>query len=382
LVDRLAGLHFHLANLLTRVHWYEAAGNAYGRAARLRPDDSCFQFQRAWCLLEVPHRRVESIAVFDSLLKTSPSSFGYYLMGCGLHKEQRHEEAVQAMDEARRLDPTASDRSYYCYDYGLCLASVGRFEEAADAFRDAALRKPSNAEAWGFLGLMFATVGRWTDAVPCLERAMRLSPCTLHGLHLGMTLHYLHRLDEAEQVLRECLASDPQSTTVKEALAQVLASQDRYEPALMLAQELCAMTPVEISSRAALAGVLSHAGRLDEALEEANAAVAACPSDPDAHAVLGSIYVDLNDGAAALAAFDRMERCREHRTERPAASLQVWCAVSRGNALSLLGRHEEAMCAFEEALRRDPEYFERWPEDGPHYRRSLRETQGGTASIP
>jgi len=132
------------------------------------------------------------------------------------------------------------------------------------------------------------------------------------------------------------------------------------------------VTPVATSSRVALAGVLSDAGRLEEALKEANAAVAACPSDPGPHEVLGSIYVDLNDGAAALAAFDRMRSC--HEENRLAASQQICCAVARGNALSLLGRHEEAMCAFAEALRRDPEFFERWPENGSHYHRSLRET--------
>jgi tetratricopeptide (TPR) repeat protein len=343
----------------------------------LRPHEPTFQFQRAWSLLEVPHRRVEAIAAFDSLLKLSPSSFGYYLMGCGLQKERRNEEAVQAFDEAARLDPRARTDPDYCYNYGLSLASIGRLEDAAEAFRDSALLKPSQGEAWGFLGLMFMSIGRWTDAVPCLERAMRLAPSALHGGYLGWTLLWLNRLDEAERALRNTLLIDSRATDVKLALAQVLAGQDRHDEALTIAHEVCAVTPVAMSSQLVLAEVLRDAGRLEEALKEANAAAMAWPSEPGPQVVLGTIHVDLNDGAAALAAFDRVQRCVELSHESQPASFHVSCARARGNALSLLGRHEEAMCAFEETLRRDPDHFDRWPDGRAHYDCSLRETQRG-----
>jgi tetratricopeptide (TPR) repeat protein len=146
---------------------------------------------------------------------------------------------------------------------------------------------------------------------------------------------------------------------------------------LILAQDVCAVKPVAVSSRVALAGVLRCAGQLEAALREANAAAEAYPSDPKPQAALASIHVEMNDGAAALTAFDRVRSQLEQSAERLSVGLQVWCTAGRGNALSVLGRHEEAMSAFEEALRGDPEYFKRWPEGGSHYGRSLRETQRG-----
>ena len=47
--------------------------------------------------------------------------------------------------------------------------------------------------------------------------------------------------------------------------------------------------------------------------------------------------------------------------------------MGRGVALSLLGRHDQAVVTFEEVLRTDPEFFERWPEVAPHYQLSSRE---------
>ena len=83
----------------------------------------------------------------------------------------------------------------------------------------------------------------------------------------------------------------------------------------------------------------------------------------------------MNNGGAALAAFERVQRFLEQDTELVSVSSRVWNAAGRGDALSVLGRHEEAMSAFAEALRLDPGFFERWPELALHYRRSSQEVQ-------
>lgn len=113
--DARAQFHYRWANLLLRLHRYEAAANSYERALRIRPDDSHVQFQRAWCLLEVPGRRTDAIIGFQKLLKQSPSAGGYYLLACGLQKEARHEEAVAAFLEAIRLEGSATADFFHHY---------------------------------------------------------------------------------------------------------------------------------------------------------------------------------------------------------------------------------------------------------------------------
>jgi tetratricopeptide (TPR) repeat protein len=326
-------LHYRLPHLLLRLRCYDAAVNACARALRSRPDDPDLHF----------------------------------LMACALQKGSRHEEAVDSFCEAVRLGATAHADLHF--NHAISLSALGRIEEAADAYQTAAHLNPSDAEAWGSLGAAFADLGRWKDAAPCQERAMRLAPSLPQGINLAETLYELNRLDEAEEVLRRCLVIDPKSAEAKETLAMVLAGQDRYDEALTVAREVCAVPPVALSSRVALAGVLMEAGRLEEALREATAVAETAPSDPRSQILLGGIHVKMNNGAAALAAFDRVKRELD-ASEHPPRSTRLWSAVGRGSALSVLERHDEAMSAFDDALRIDPSFFERWPEVAAHYERS------------
>jgi tetratricopeptide (TPR) repeat protein len=128
-----------------------------------------------------------------------------------------------------------------------------------------------------------------------------------------------------------------------------------------------------LTSRVVLAGVLSEAGCLDEALRIATATAEAAPEDARAHGALGTVYVKMKDGPAALAAFERMATCLVPEAERLPSSPWVSYLTGRGVALSLLGRNDQAVVTFEEVLRTDPEFFETWPEVAPHYHLSSRE---------
>jgi tetratricopeptide (TPR) repeat protein len=370
LVELFAEVHYRLANLLIHLRRYEAAAATYERILARHPDDPQALFQRAWCLLEVPHRREEGIAGFQTLLQHSPSSGGYYLLACALQQESRHDEAVEAFREVIGLDGNGS--TDFFHNYAISLEAVRRYEDAADAYRNAARLDPSDATAWSMLGAMMVHLGRWKDAAQCQERTLRLAPTLDHALHFADTLYELNRLDEAEQVLRDAIRQVPRSSEAKERLATVLTALDRYDEALRTAREVCDSTSNALSSRLVLAAVLSEAGRPGDALAVARGAVDTSPHEAMAHAALGRVYVKIHDGASALAAFDRMAACLPDETERLPSSPWVICLAGRGEALSILGRHHEAVATFDELRRIDPDFLERWPEVSGHYERSAR----------
>lgn len=175
-----ARLRFYhrVANACLLVRWYAAAVAVYDRMLRISLDNSTTQFQRAWTLLQLPKRRSESIAAFQTLLKQQPSASGYYLLACGLQHERRHADAVEAFEEALRLDSPAPAAVYY--DYAGSLWHAGRLEDAAEACRN--------------------------DAAPVQERAVRWAPSLTNGLNLADTLCKLDRAEEAERVLSEVRA--------------------------------------------------------------------------------------------------------------------------------------------------------------------------------
>ncbi len=378
-----ARFHCHVANLFLRLHRYEEAADAYERALHHRPDDAHLEFQRAWCLLEVPRRRADGIISFQKLLRQSPSSGGYYLLGCGLQRESRYEEAVEAFREAARHEDFKTADSFY--NYAFCLEAVRRYEEALDAYRIAAQLNPLDADAWSNLGGLLADLGRWKDAAPCQERAVRLAPDATRIVHFASTLYELSRLSEAERVLRDAVVTDPRSVEVRDWLAMVLAGQDRYEEAIAVVRGSAESPSAPLSSRIVFASVLSEAGRIDEALQVAKAAVEAAPRDAKAHGALGGVYLKMNAGGSALDAFELAERLCRGPQPLPASDW-VRCASGRAVALSILGRHEEAMAAFGEVLRADPEFLQRWPEVALHHhhssRRGLEPDRAGSGESP
>lgn len=362
-------LHYRVAKMWLRLGRHEAAASAYERVLGALPGDPQAQFQRAWSLLNVESRRNEGIEAFRNLLQTSPSSEGYFLLGCGLQEECRHSEAVEAFEEAARLgSPGTSDLHY---NSGVALTALLRWDEARDAFQRAVDLSPSEAGAWDGLGTALAHIGQLRDAAPCHRRAMRLEPCAAHGLNLSRTLYELNQLEEAHAVLRQVLSIEPASVPAKESLVVVLTGQDRYDEAIGLGRELCARDPEALTARLVLAGALSEAGHTVEALTEARVAVNLQPDDAQTYAALGAIYLKTNDGAGALAAFERALQCPGVEDDRLPSGGWIVCIVGRGAALAQLNRHAEALTDFEDVLRIDATFFERWPEMASYYQKAL-----------
>ena len=297
-------------------------------------------------------------------------------MACGLQEESRHEEAIDAFREAIRLENPGGSDLYY--NFGVSLSHLRRWEEAAGAYENAAQLDPSRADAWEGVGSAYVMFGRWGDAAACYDRVRRLSPTLGRGVDAAYVLMEVNRLEEAESLLREVLKIDPDCLDTKELFAQTLAGLDRYDESIRVARDICAADPKRSSAHAILGMVLAEAGQLDEALSEAKAAVEIAPQDGYAHGAVGTVYLKMTHGAAALAAFERARAFLAIATEPPDPATSARCACGRGVALSLLGRHDEAMSAFDELLRVEPDFFERWPEQAASYELSRRETTRGS----
>ena len=374
--DVRARFHCRVANALVHLRCYGAAANAYSRALQIWLNEPGAEFQRAWCLLMVPARRAEGIAGFQRLMQRSPSADGYFLMACGLQQESRDEEAIVAFREALRLEsPHAADLHY---NIGVSLSRLQRWEEAADAYENATHLSPSSADAWESLGNAYAMLSRWRDAIPCFERVRRLSPTLGRGIQVAWALMEVNRLDEAEALLREALAADPVCVDTRERLAETLARLKRHDESISLARDICATDPKRASARGTLAMALLEADRPDEALAEGKAAVACSPQDGQAHYALAAVYLGMDDATAALAAIERAAACFAAEREPHHRLIVARCASIRGAALSMAGRHGEAMLAFHELLRLEPDFFERWPELAAPYELSRRETKGSS----
>jgi tetratricopeptide (TPR) repeat protein len=95
---------------------------------------------------------------------------------------------------------------------GQVLRRMDRHEEALEAYENALQLDPRYAWAWNGKGLAYAALDRWPEALECYEQAVKHDDASdvwfLHNQ--GAALIELERYVEAIHVLDQALETDPQ----------------------------------------------------------------------------------------------------------------------------------------------------------------------------
>ena len=196
-----------------------------------------------------------------SLIQDPWNASAHYQLGL-LLMETAPNEALPELMQAAQLDPKldasvqnlrdtlntallSEDRAYQFLIAGRALGSLGEWDLAAEAFRNAIALKPDYSEAWGWLSEARQRQGQ--DGSIEMERALALHPDSamlqsLYGIYL----------------------------------------QRQKQPARALAafQKAAALEPQEPGWQMALGGAYEQTGDLVAALEHYQRAVALSPSEP------------------------------------------------------------------------------------------------------
>ena len=173
---------------------------------------------------------------------------------------------------------------------------------------------PNNAEYRAFLGASLVEVGRFADAIPPLQEAIRL---------------------------------DETSASAHNDLATALMQEGQVEAALTHVQRAIALAPKDETMYFNLGNALSRASRFSEAAAAYERAIAINPDFPEAHVNLGSLLTSRGRPQDALPHFER------------AAELMPNSAVIHNNlasALAQVRRYPEAMQHVRRALALRPDY--------------------------
>jgi tetratricopeptide (TPR) repeat protein len=332
-----------------RIRRFDAAARWLREAARLNPANIKAQHYLAWALYHA-HHHDEAIAAYRALQTIAPDVVGgYFELGCLLQDAGRHDAAIEAFGNAIAREPRAS---VFHLRQALSLWALNRLDDAIAALRRATRHDPANVDAWGNLGDALWKTRRWTEVAEVYERLMTLAPSADLAHALSVALRELGRPTEAEKVVHQALARWPSSAVLVRELALTITEQSRFDEALGLLRRLLMSHPAsELNTQVALSGVLLEAGRPEEALRAAEDALRIRSDDWTAHAALGHVNLKRGYPGKALDEFrEAADLSANQFTE-----LNAWI----GTALSALGRHNEAIKAFEEVLQTDPEYYAR-----------------------
>lgn len=258
---------------------------------------------------------------------------------------RRTEDAAASYREASALDPAHVDA---LSDLGDTLIELGRVTEALPVLERAVALRPNHVPALNNRANALQFLGRASEALEGFTRALSLDPGNPYVLfNRGNALLSLKRFADAEADSRQALARDAANIGGHFVLGKALARQGKHAEALQTFDRLIALHPGNAAAWCDRGAVLASLGRHREAWTSYDKSLAL---DPDlAAAWYGSalLYSSVLQHDAALKCFQRVLALEPDNAE---------AACKLGESLRPLGRDEEALMAFAEALRIDPEY--------------------------
>lgn len=304
----LEDAHKNLGYLEWSEHNLDAAGAELNRALELAPDDSFAHYYLGRAQLDA--KLYES--AFEELHRSGiewPADVQFLMQALnGYHALGREQEAREvisrlssmslndsevaavsrllvSLDEngsaidllrklAQRQNPTCP--RWAQFDLALSYLLNGNLENAIDQGHVFLQAPPftgatptESASAWSIIGIAKARLNQEDAAVHAFRQASKLDPSREeHWLNLTRELMDLNRYAEAISSVEEGLAANPKSYALHLRLGAAYLSSDRYSDAESVFRQLIAAGDPLPTSYVGLAQVLLRTGRAEEAVSE------------------------------------------------------------------------------------------------------------------
>jgi tetratricopeptide (TPR) repeat protein len=312
-------------------------------------------------------------------------------LGQGRHEEStgRWEDAISAYRHAVRINPGSLEA---WSALGRLSERLGRWNEAVQAYREAIAIDRRSAVAWHGLGVVYQRGRRYQESIEALREAVQCEPIMVDAwIRLGVIESRLGHHDEAVEAFRQATKHRPESTyawfglaVTLERLGDVAQASDAYQTALRYSPSL---VPAYYNL-----GILQREqGRLDEAAQTFLAGVRLAPRDAELWYGLGITYAKQSNEEGMRVVHSQLAAIEPDAAEEFAESYFMRSALTPSGraAVNHTARHaqpprpkgvptpadawydigvshvrnrqiEEALAAFREAVRLNPEHTKAW----------------------
>ena len=260
----------------------------------------------------------------------------HYLLGVAAYFQRRPADALQQLELALRQDRV---NPQFHFVTAMCLAAVGRAEEAVTSYRRALQFRPAFFEALANLGNLYEGTGRFAEASDCYRRALLLRPDEPLLLNaLGACALAMGDIEAAAAPLERAVQLRPGFDGALNNLANVVARQGQRERAVELLRRAVELRPSFLAAWINLGEQLYGLRRDAEAVAALDRALALEPGNDEVRHLRNAIAGEAGDRApdAYVAGFfdrfaaefdQRLTGDLEYRTPQAlAAMLEPWLA--------------------------------------------------------
>lgn len=231
--------HFNLGNFYLAANEHDAALAAFEKAIALKPDHAALL--NAGVVLQKLAKYAEAVQHFQAFIAHAPQDpRGHYNLGHCFSRAGQVAEAERCFARALELQPQYLDAH-------VALASLyAEADRIDDAVRhtQCAIALSPQPRLRSNLGDLFKRAGKLEAALAEHSAAVAALPSDAVVLHnYGSTLHAAGRLDEAEVVFRDAIATAPDLVEAYIGLAKVYEHRKAYSEAIATLQKALELTP-------------------------------------------------------------------------------------------------------------------------------------------
>jgi protein O-GlcNAc transferase len=230
-------------------------------------------------------RLAQAEAVCREIIAKNPRhSDAWHLLGICVLRNGRADLAVEYFQRAISGYQDKSDLAEACGNLGIALATVGKFDEAIAAHKQAIGHRPESAEAHNNLGTALLAKGNLPEALAVLQRAVALRGDYAEAFNnLGNALRELGRVEESVQAYERAIAIRKDFAEAHNHLGISLSILHRADEAAAAFNRAIALRPDFVNAMNNLCGVLRETGKLEEALPLFDRALKISPNEPRIH---------------------------------------------------------------------------------------------------
>lgn len=265
----------------------------------------------------------------------------YTNKGDALYDSQRYKDALDAYDQALRLDP--EDANAYT-NKGNALYHLNLYEEALEAYNQAIRLDPEDANAYTNKGDALYALQLYEAALIAYDQALQHDPGDAYThIHKGNVLYALQRYDAALAAYDQVIRLDPGDSNAYTGKGDVFYDLERYEEALAAYDQAIRLNPDNARAYDDKGDTLYALQRYGEALLVYNQAIRLNPDDARAYSSKGDVFSVLHRYKEALTAYNQAIRLD---------SDDAYTYNNKGDVLMKLGLYQRAEQAYRQASKR------------------------------
>ena len=224
----------------------------------------------------------------------------------------------------------------------------GNFEEAQFIYEQILKSRPNHFDALQLLGVLFAQIKEYSQAVELLSQALEINP-NHSGTYSnrGIALKELKRLDEALSSYNQAIAINPDYGDAYYNRGNTLMELKRFDEALSSYDQAILINPDYGDAFYNRGNTFMELKRFDEAIVSYDQAIAINPNHTEAYNNRGNTLKALKRFNEALVSYDQAIGINPDYPE---------AYNNRSNTLKELKQFDKALVSYNKAISIDPNY--------------------------